>query len=826
MKHAALGAVVLSGLAGVATAGEIDATLQQVLDRTPPDKVVSTLVYLGQQVDLEALGNLFDADHARLRDRHEAVVLALRDTADLQQPALLQHLDELRAQGRVQTVQAFWIANAVRVDATPAEIVLLAQRPEVDRIYFNPKVTTITPVGEAPGGEGGVASVPEPGVAAVRAPEVWALGITGNGVLVSTLDTGVEGTHPSLASRWKGLEPGYAGNPDWAWFDPVTNTTFPQAFGDHGTHTMGTVCGGAPGDQIGVAPGAKWIHAAVIDRVSIAQTVSDAILAFQWLIDPDGNPNTFFDVPAVCSNSWGLADFHGYPDCDQTFWTFLDACETAGIVILFSAGNEGLSGLRRPSDRATDAYRTLAVAAVNGNVPSFPIAGFSSQGPTQCTLFGGSAIKPDISAPGVSVRSATLNGTYGFKDGTSMASPHVNGVVALMREANPDLSVEQVKQIIYDTAQDLGAASEDNAYGWGMIDAFDAVQEALATVALTINLPNGTPTFIDPLGGTVIDVVASGQSVDPAPGSGMLHYSTGGPFTAIPMVEGALGVYEAVFPTFDCGTHVTFYFSVQAETGETVVKPPSAPDVTYSADVYSGVAVAFVDNFEANMGWTVSNSPTLTTGQWQRGDPVGGGDRGDPAADADGSGQCYVTHNTDGDFDVDNGSTTLTSPALDATQIENPVLSYSRWYHNSFGSSPFQDIMTVEISDDDGATWSPLETVGPQQDAGGGWIVAEFLLADHVKLTSTIRVRFTASDTDPQSVVEAGVDDVRISALFCEEPACPADVTGDGSVNVQDLVEVVLNPGPCAGCPADVNGDGVVDVQDLVLVVLGWGDCE
>ena len=221
----------------------------------------------------------------------------------------------------------------------------------------------------------------EPGVEAVRAPEVWDLGITGDGALVATLDTGVDGSHPALASRWRGLDPAYAGNPGWAFFDPVTNWEFPQDSGSHGTHTMGSVCGGPPGDSVGVAPGAEWIHAAVIDRGGgIDQTVSDAILAFQWLIDPDGNPGTNFDVPDVCSNSWGLAVFHGVPDCDETFWIFLDACEAAGIVIIFSAGNEGFSGLRRPADRATDDYRTMAVAAVNANNPSFPIAGFSSRG--------------------------------------------------------------------------------------------------------------------------------------------------------------------------------------------------------------------------------------------------------------------------------------------------------------------------------------------------------------------------------------------------------------------------------------------------------------
>jgi hypothetical protein len=253
---------------------------------------------------------------------------------------------------------------------------------------------------------------------------------------------------------------------------------------------MGSVCGGAPGDQIGVAPGAFWMSAGAIDRGGgIQQTVDDAIESFEWMIDPDGNPETNWDVPDVCSNSWRLMTGHGYPPCDETFWTFLDACEAAGTVIIFSAGNEGYGGLGRPPDRATDDYRCFAVAAVDANKPEWPIAGFSSRGPTYCTPNGTEAIKPDIAAPGVSVRSSIPGGGYGSKSGTSMASPHINGVVALMRQANPNLGVEQIKEIIFQTAYDLGDEGEDNDYGWGMVDAYEAVLLAIELA----NLPPEDP---------------------------------------------------------------------------------------------------------------------------------------------------------------------------------------------------------------------------------------------------------------------------------------------------------------------------------------------
>ena len=272
-------------------------------------------------------------------------------------------------------------------------------------------------------------------------------------------------------------DPKYEGHPEWAWYDPYAGQNdFPYDTNGHGTHTMGTVCGGAPGDQIGVAPGALWISAAPIDRGGgIPRTVSDAILSFEWLIDPDGDPETNWDVPAVCSNSWRVTTGHGYPPCDELFWSYLDACEAVGTVIIFSAGNEGTAGLGRPPDRATDDYRCFAVAAVDANDPSWPIADFSSRGPTYCTPDGSEAIKPDIAAPGVDVRSSIPGGGYGQKSGTSMASPHINGVVALMREANPELPVDVIKQIIFETAYDLGDPGEDNDYGWGMVDAYEAV---------------------------------------------------------------------------------------------------------------------------------------------------------------------------------------------------------------------------------------------------------------------------------------------------------------------------------------------------------------
>jgi len=768
---------------------KIDVNLQRAMDNAAEGDMVAALVYLDAQADIDGITREMNARRATMRERHETVVRALQGIADATQGPLLNALADLQQAGDVSTFQPFWIANLVAVEGTPGAIQAIAARPEVIRVYLDypiEHIGHIVPEGQNQGA-GPINGGPEIGVIAVRAPEVWEMGFTGEGVLVANIDTGVDGDHPALEDRWVGVaDPRYQGHPEWAWFDPVTNTTFPRAFGSHGTHTMGTVCGGSPGRQVGVAPGAVWMASGVIDRESIPRTVQDAILSFQWMADPDGDPTTNFDVPAVCSNSWGVTTGHGFPPCDEIFWEWVDGSEAAGTVQLFSAGNEGNSGLRRPADRATNDYDSCAVAAVDARDPDWPIASFSSRGPTFCTPDGSAATKPDIAAPGVNVLSAVDGGGYAEFSGTSMASPHVNGVIALMRQANPNLPVDQLKQIVYDTAFDLGIDGEDNAYGWGMIDAVEAVNIALSLATISFEFPDGLPTEIDPAGGTRFRVEIIPQQADPAPGTGLLHVDDGSGFVAYPMEEISETMYDAVFPTTDCPTDVSFYVSVETTDGELVTSPFDAPANAYSAFSISEIIVHREDDFEEDGGWFVRNNDN-DDGAWERGVPAGDGERGDPTEDFDGSGACFLTGNAAGNSDVDGGPTFLVSPLFDLSDSVDPYISYARWFHSQDGEP---DQLIVELSDIAGGEYVVVEAV----DHTEGWVEQRIRVKDYVDLTDRVRIRFGVRDTPNDSVTEAAIDAFAIRELVC---AAPAELTGfevlTGTLIAGDLADLTAS---------------------------------
>ena len=584
MRRIVLASVVLFALAvalgATAFAGEIEPHFATYLQTLGENDFASAIVYLKDHPNVEALDDGLKAEKASLRVRHEKVVTALKDAAGRSQPAILNYLGTKQIAGSVRGYTPYWVLNLVVVSATKAEIEKIAKRGDVEAIEANFKAVPITDV------TGAYLGSPTAGVGvtkslkAINADRVWReMGITGVGSLIGGLDTGVDGTHPALSARWRGnTEP-------WqeCWRDALGGGTHsPSDGGGHGTHTMGTMCGVNPatGDTVGVAFGALWIADNAINQGVGPEFDNDVLDAFQWFADPDGNPATTDDVPDVVQNSWGIDGRFGYDytDCDYRWQMAIENCEAAGIVVTFSAGNEGPSpqSLRSPGTICKSPTVNFSVGAVDCesyNWP-YPIASFSSRGPSDCD---GVTIKPEVCGPGVNVYSCYPGGGYTYMSGTSMAGPHIAGVVALMRQANPNADVATIKTILMNTARDLGSAGEDNSYGWGIIDAYAAVQ-ALTTP----DTEPPTVTVTAPNGGEVLAV--------------------GGSYTITWTAADNRGVAStSLYYSYDGGTNYNFITTLSGNPGSYAWTVPNTPSTQCLIKVYAYDAAS-------NQGWDVSNN--------------------------------------------------------------------------------------------------------------------------------------------------------------------------------------------------------------------------
>ncbi len=324
---------------------------------------------------------------------------------------------------------------------------------------------------------------------------------------------------------------------------------------------------------------------------------------------------------------------------------------------------------------------------------------------------------------------------------------------------------------------------------------------------LDFAFPGGRPDFVTPGIGTVIDVevIESGGVADP--GSGLLHVSIdGGPFETFPMAEVSPLMYEATLPAVDCGQALEYYISATADGGEMRTSPADAPDEAYGATVATGVSTIADLDFETAPGWTFEHV-AVADGHWDRGDPVSWG-RGDPEADFDGSGQCFLTDNSPStsNSDVDGGPTRLISPVYDLSGLGGATVSYARWFYND---APDVDRMTVEVSSNGGASWEVLEIVAHT----AGWVVKEFDVGSVVPLTSEFRIRFSAIDNPNNSVTEAGIDAFKLLSIECN--TCRADLTGEGDLDFFDFL-AFQNLFAAGDLRADFTGEGVLDFFDFL----------
>ncbi len=421
--------------------------------------------------------------------RLSTVVRRLRAHADTAQAPLRRRLRALEATGEVTAQTPLWVANAVAVTATPRAVRELAARPDVASV--TPDAITVVPT----------ALPVEANIAAVHAPDLWAAGQTGQGVVVATLDTGVDLTNQDLAARWRGGTN--------SWYDPYgQHPTGPVDLDGHGTASAGLVVGGSDGgSSYGMAPGATLIAARVFDDRG-ATTATAMHLAFQWLLDPDHDPATA-DAPRVVNASWALG---AGPSCNLAFQPDVRALRAAGILPVFSAGNFGPTAATSASP--ANYPESLSVGAVGA---TDTIWAYSSAGPSTCG--GRTRVFPDLVAPGVSVLSADLFGGFQYLSGTSIAAPHVAGAAALLLGAHPALSVASVESALTGGAVDLGPAGPDDRYGNGRLD-------VMAADARAANAP---PDFAVSAASPSLTTVAGGSAstaLTVAPANGFAEPTT------------------------------------------------------------------------------------------------------------------------------------------------------------------------------------------------------------------------------------------------------------------------------------------------------------
>jgi serine protease AprX len=465
-----------------------------VVEHTKDNQAAEFLVVFGEQADLSGAAQL-----ATKEEKGNFVFKALLNKAQATQGPTL---DWLKANGIEH--QSFYVVNMIWVKGNLDVALALAARPEVARIEGNPLIHNqliANANAASPVRQPSVVEAIEPGINNTQAPQVWALGFTGQGAVVGGADTGYRWDHNALKPHYRGWN-GSTADHNFNWHDSIHsstgscagNSTQPCDDNGHGTHTVGTATGDdGAGNQIGMAPGAKWIGCRNMDQGN--GTPATYTECFQFFLAPyplggtpaQGDPTK---APDVTTNSWGCPASEG---CNAGTWGVIQqaiqAHRAAGIVTVVAAGNSG-SSCSTVSDAPSFFPEVFTVGALNTGTDT--IASFSSRGPV--TADGSNRIKPDISAPGTNTRSATRTSAtaYASLSGTSMATPHVAGAVALLISAQPKLrgQVATIEGIFEDSAAHLNSTScsssgiPNNVFGYGRLNV-----KAAADMALTVASP-------------------------------------------------------------------------------------------------------------------------------------------------------------------------------------------------------------------------------------------------------------------------------------------------------------------------------------------------
>jgi subtilisin family serine protease len=473
---------------------------QWVMDNTANGQQAEFLVVLADQADLSPAANL-----RTKTEKGRFVYQTLLEKAQSTQEPILQWLRDRNIEYR-----SFYIVNLIWVKGTREIANALAALPEVARIEGNPQINNKLPqrgpVDRSPlqPRVPGAPTTIEPGIQYTHAPDVWALGFKGETIVVAGADTGIRWTHNALKPHYRGWD-GTNANHNFNWHDSIHDSVgnpcgndSPEPCDDffHGTHTIATAVGDDGGtNQIGMAPGAKWIGCRNMDQGT--GTPARYIECMEFFLAPyplnctpdEGDPTK---APDITNNSWGCPPSEGCTTGDE-LRAAVEAQEAAGIQMVVSAGNDGPScgsidtgGQAGPPSFYEASYTVGALVTGTDT-----IAGFSSRGPV--TIDGSNRTKPNITAPGTNTRSAdnTCDSCYTTASGTSMASPHIAGAMALLWSALPSFQhqIQASRDALNSTTVQIPDGScgdptpPNNVYGWGRID-----------IAAAVGTPPPTPT--------------------------------------------------------------------------------------------------------------------------------------------------------------------------------------------------------------------------------------------------------------------------------------------------------------------------------------------
>ena len=341
-----------------------------------------------------------------------------------------------------------WLKNSVAVSVPASLIPVISSFDDVSVVRLDRKIVLEST------GQGSNPIQLNWNITSIGADLAWNKGVTGEGVVIGSMDTGVDINHPDLSASWRG-----GSN---SWFDPYEIHETPYDSNGHGTQTTSLIVGGnASGYGIGVAPGAKWVAAKIFDDSNTA-SLSAIHLAFQWMLDPDGNPDTD-DGADIVNNSWNFGVVAG--QCDYEFQDDISILRSADVAVVFSAGNSGPSP--ETSHSPANNEDTIPVGAVN---ESLNVTFYSSRGPSACD---DGDIYPKLAAPGENLLTADLTfggiipNSYAYSSGTSYAAPHVTGALALLQSKFPSSSLSNRENALYETAAITGPTTD---YGKGIID--------------------------------------------------------------------------------------------------------------------------------------------------------------------------------------------------------------------------------------------------------------------------------------------------------------------------------------------------------------------